>query len=231
MDRDPTSDDLIREAKQWAAPDPSPQSAPPSPASVTTPVYDRAASAPLYPSDLIDRPTTPDPSPIAAPAPPRPGREGRVWFSIIVALIGVVIAGVVVYRQVTSSDTGQIFSLAPGTCFLEPDRARVGEVETVDCASVHDLEVFATVTLPFAPGEPLPDDETLWGTAWEQCLPFFEPYTGEPYDQSSWWLDAFVPDRHSWKAGDREAVCVLYLGDVEGNQLPATTSASTGMST
>ncbi len=101
----------------------------------------------------------------------------------------------------------------------------MAEVEVVDCTTGHDLEAFATVTLPFGASAVLPEDEVLWSSAWDQCLPFFEPYTGEAYDTSEWWLDAYVPDRRGWKAGDRDALCVLYRGDVDGYAITVSESA------
>ncbi|RPI21090.1 MAG: hypothetical protein EHM57_07050, partial [Actinobacteria bacterium] len=97
--------------------------------------------------------------------------------------------------------------------------------EVVPCSESHDLEAFARVTLPFADGIAQPADDQLFGSAYDQCLPFFEPYTGEPYETSSWYLDAFVPDRRAWKSGDRGALCVLFLTDAGGSLVPSSQSA------
>jgi len=223
MDRNPTSNDLIREAKQWIVPDETSRSEPA--ASPVAAPSELVTVAPPYPSDLIQRPEDVGAVPATGPSLQQPRTDGRVRFALALALVGIIVAGVFVYRQVTAPDSDFLFALGPGTCFIEADHATVGEVETVDCRSTHDLEVFANVTLPFGPGAALPDAEVLWSTAWQQCLPFFETYTGEAYDRSAWWLDAYVPDRHGWKAGDRDAVCVLYLGDADGSQLRADSSA------
>lgn len=226
MDRGPTSEDLIREAKTWAEP-PAVELAPP-------PHANPRAEAPeaLYPSDRIAT-RQPYLQPAAAPAPyPEPAAAPStrsagtgIRFALLIALAGLGLGAFFAYRAYTSSDQLNIFSVTPGTCFMDPSGATVSDVEVVDCTASHDLEAFALVTLPFPDGIALPVDDELFGSAYDQCLPSFEPYTGEPYDTSRWYLDAFVPDRRAWKAGDRGALCVLFLTDAEGSLLATTGSA------
>lgn len=223
---DRSSDELVREAKTWLTPEDG--SAPPLESSPVSPVAPRSA----YPSDRITAEGTSN-APPSAPAPqsggdarpPPPSRStAGITFGLVVAVIGLMVAGVFVVRSITAAETVDIFAVQPGDCFADPVGASVSEIDVIDCTQAHDLEAFAMVTLPFGADTTLPDDETLFATAWDECLAFFQPYTGEPYDTSEWYLDAFVPDRHSWKSGDRDALCVVFLADADG--LPATATRS-----
>lgn len=209
---DTTSSRMVREARAWLDPD---EDASPPPA--------QAAAGYVLPSDRARPGYEPMPheqeAPIAA-APSAPGRRSvtGLWVAVAVALVG---AGLVAFTLLRSGpETMPIFEVGAGTCFLEPEGNTIGKVQVVDCTQTHDLEAFAVVPLPFADGGALPDDETLFSAAYEACLPHFPGYTGEAYETSPWWIDAFVPDRRSWKAGDRQALCVLFLADDSGYVLP-----------
>jgi hypothetical protein len=222
MDRQPSSDDLIREAKAWADPpgDAGRAVAPPPPLPPASESDER-----FYPSQRIGQ-REPFPTPSAPPRThPVPiaavgSRGAGLKFAMLVAVIGVALGGFFAYRTITAGDEVSILTITPGTCFMDPSGATVTGVRVVDCTTSHDLEAFAVVTLPFADGIPIPADEELFGSAYDQCLPFFEPYTGEPYDSSPWYVDAFVPDRRGWKAGDRQALCVLFLTGSDGFLTP-----------
>lgn len=209
---DTASSRMIREARAWLDPG---EAAPPPPPPVATAGY-------MLPSDRArpaDEPAQHELDASVAPAS-APGRRSvsGLWVAVAVAVVG---AGLVAFTLLRSGpETVPIFELGAGTCFLEPEGSTIGEVEVVDCAQTHDLEAFAVVPLPFAEGGALPDDETLFSAAYEACLPHFPRYTGEAYETSPWWIDAFVPDRRSWKAGDRQALCVLFLADDSGYVLP-----------
>lgn len=228
---DSTSRKMVREAKTWLDPEPGdPEPGAPKPGAPDRFAANRVAANPRRPVEHPDGGRVPASG--GAPFDASVGgfeqtntRSAGTRFVLFVALVGLVAAGAAVFRFVSSPDLAPITSIEAGTCFLEPDGASVGEVEVVDCAAQHDLEAFAIVRLPFGSTGALPDDDTLYGSAYEECLVHFEAYTGESYSTSAWWLDAFVPDRHSWKAGDREAVCVLYLADEAGYPITAQRSA------
>jgi hypothetical protein len=146
---------------------------------------------------------------------------------LLVALTGLALTAFFAVRGTGGSEQMGIFSMTPGTCFMDPSGASVAEVEVVACTDSHDLEAFAVVTLPYSQDVALPGDDELFATAYDHCLPFFEDYTGEAYETSRWYLDAFVPDRRHWKAGGRDALCVLFLAGPDGSLVPAAESAHT----
>lgn len=185
-------------------------------------------------------PAPPSPSePIAyEPVPPidqqtdvSPKHRARNTGLVILARIAIGLAifgGFAVYRNVTSEETVTVAEMAPGTCLQDPGPGLVGDAPLVDCDKPHDLEVFALVPLPFAEDAALPDEEILFDSAFDTCLPRFETYTGQDWDTSPYYLDAFVPDRHSWKSGDREAICFLFQVSSGGDLKTSTGSARRG---
>jgi hypothetical protein len=91
---------------------------------------------------------------------------------------------------------------------------RLGDTEEVDCAQPHMLEVFVQTEHPAAVGEPYPGDPALGAFAEEQCTgPAFAGYVGRDFESSS--LDAYwtYPDEQTWKANDRELLCMLATTD------------------
>lgn len=221
MDRGKSSEDLIREARQWSE---TPGQAPSAEPVAAAP---RASTPTMAARDPFPSPAPAPPPFEPIPAPPQPERSGGsgLRFAVLVAVVGVALAGFFAFRAAGSGSQVEIFAVDPGTCFLEPTGGTITHVDVVECTESHDLEAFAVVTLPYSDDAAIPARDDLFDTAYTQCLPFFTPYTGEPYETSRWYLDAFVPDHRGWKLGDREALCVLFLATSDGTLLPATESA------
>jgi len=120
----------------------------------------------------------------------------------------------------TACTQGNVFSLAVGDCFNDPDATDVvSSVEMVDCTEPHDNEVFATYDIV---GSDFPGQAAVQENAADGCLSRFEPFVGADYLDSSLDVSFLTPSAESWdQADDREVVCFLY--DVMGNKL--TTSA------
>ncbi|MET8831110.1 DUF4190 domain-containing protein [Streptomyces sp. NPDC004610] len=102
-----------------------------------------------------------------------------------------------------------------GSCFDIPDGTADGgvayDVEQVPCATEHEGEVFATVTLP--DGD-FPGDARVTDIADERCYALTDAYTMDTWavrdDVDVYYL---VPMRESWDFGDREITC--FFGHVD----------------
>lgn len=111
---------------------------------------------------------------------------------------------------------GNAFELTTGQCFDEPDSEEVLNVEIVDCADPHDLEVYETADLP----DQTFDAATVDTAAFEICLAAFDGFVGTPYADSELDIYYLIPSEESWSDGDREVVCAVY--DLSGEQLTGT---------
>ena len=182
--------------------------------------------APSLPGDFEPDYAEPAWQPTDIPPPPPPteaptGRRGGFFASIGVrVLIGLLIfGGVSAWGAITSADrdeTGAIVDegdvaaneLAVGDCLMDPGEDVFEEVRGVSCDSPHDFEIYhlATVT-----GLSYPSDPAFEEAAVQHCLPAFDLYTGEVYEDSDLWIGYFVPDSRAWDDGDRIMQCYLYL--------------------
>ena len=111
---------------------------------------------------------------------------------------------------------GNAFELTTGQCFNEPDSEEVLNVEIVDCAAPHDLEVYETADLP----DPTFDAAAVDTGAFEICLAAFDGFVGTPYADSELDIYYLIPSEESWADGDREVVCAVY--DLSGDQMTGT---------
>ena len=117
----------------------------------------------------------------------------------------------------TEDTTVDAVDLSVGMCFFdESDSTTISSVNEVDCASSHDVEVFATILL--ADG-PFPAADALAQTATEQCTLQFGNFVGVAYGSSALQLQYLVPSVETWNAGDRELVCLIFdpAGPVTGS--------------
>ena len=111
---------------------------------------------------------------------------------------------------------GNAFELETGQCLNEPHSEEVTNVEIVDCAEPHDLEVYRTADLP----EQTFDPAVIDSASFEICLDGFDGFVGTPYVDSELDIYYLVPSEESWADGDREVVCAVY--DLSGDQLTGT---------
>ena len=121
---------------------------------------------------------------------------------------GILVAAV----AIGCASPGNVFSVAPGDCFDDPDPGvdEISDVPLVDCQDPHDNEVYAVVELE--DGD-YPGDDVVLNRAQDICLDAFEPYVAEPYATSELFATWIVPTEGSWSDGDREVVCVLFDDD------------------
>lgn len=107
---------------------------------------------------------------------------------------------------VTASATADAFTIKVGDCLNEPEGTTFSEVLSVPCGEPHDLEAFASITLPEGdfPGRPAISDKSE-----EFCDPKFFEFVGIAFQDSSLTSAPFTPTAESWKGGDREIVCLV----------------------
>lgn len=116
------------------------------------------------------------------------------------------------------AQTSDVFELGVGDCITD-DVAMTGEVSEVpiiDCDRPHDAEVFHSYTIDRSA---LPDQAELQQIVDEQCLPAFAAFVGLDYSSSKLQVNYLSPTTESWKAGDRELLCLVNdpSGDVTGS--------------
>jgi hypothetical protein len=125
----------------------------------------------------------------------------------------------------TETGTGTVVfpdELRLGDCFDDsafgtPEEL-AGEIRRVECASPHDAEVFALVTLPGEPGGSYPGDDEIFRLGDQLCRDQFASYVGIDYLDSMWEFGYYSPTEDSWrKYDDRLVVC--HLGDPGFNKI------------
>lgn len=156
--------------------------------------------------------------------PPLPqSRPARPWWRRLVgpAIVLLFIFGPRLLDSIQEpdrSDSGVIASegtllfedLRIGDCLMDPLNGSQGEADEVDavpCSQSHDLEVMATVRLREA--STYPGEQEAFFEAADLCLLMFDGYVGRDYESSALDVTIYSPTEQSWKAGDREAVCLV----------------------
>lgn len=160
--------------------------------------------------------TTPAPQPqTPAPAPRRSGIGSRV--GIFIGLIALL--GFGVFSFLDSSKT--VDEIEAGDCMNWPEDVFY-EIEPIDCAEPHDVEVFSNVDLGIAlTSTAYPGEDAVYDAAYEACAARFETYVGVPYDDfgvpyanNLLFIDAFTPTLEGWvEVDDRIANCVVFAVD------------------
>jgi hypothetical protein len=114
----------------------------------------------------------------------------------------------------TACGQGNVFTLEVGNCFDNPSEVtdEFTDVEIVDCADLHDNEVYYLFDLP--DGD-FPGEAAIDKAASDGCLAQFDPYVGRAFEESDLGAWPLYPTQGSWDEGDREIVCVLndYIND------------------
>jgi Septum formation len=123
------------------------------------------------------------------------------------------------------TETGTVVfldELRLGDCFNDsafgtPEEL-AGEIRRVECASPHDAEVFALVTLPGEPSGSYPGDDEIFRLGDQLCRDQFASYVGIDYLDSMWEFGYYSPTEESWrKYDDRLVIC--HLGDPGFNKI------------
>lgn len=139
-------------------------------------------------------------------------------------LFGAIGLGVIVYGMLDK--TKNVEDLSIGDCLLMPEVEEISSVESTDCASDHELEVFALITVPDGKDAPYPGEDALGDRVFEECLSQFERYVGTSYEESIWFANPMYPTQESWEdSNDREGSCVLLQIGADSEALTVTGSA------
>ncbi len=106
-----------------------------------------------------------------------------------------------------------VFSLAVGDCINDAGLDEVTDVEVIDCAQPHDLEVFSEFTLE---GDDFPGADEVDTLATDGCFQAFPAFVGLTYEESVLDYTYFVPTQESWETGDDRLVsCLIGEPDVQ----------------
>jgi hypothetical protein len=129
-------------------------------------------------------------------------------------LISLAVFGFVGFGLLVSALDGKapVSDIAVGECFVVGDALEVDELPVVDCSEEHDAELFARVTISGF-GSDYPGDDPVFDWLYEQCLDLFPGYVGEPYEESEFWIDMFIPTVDGWDDGDRTGLCTAVMVD------------------
>lgn len=107
-------------------------------------------------------------------------------------------------RTSTSVDP---FDVVVGECIDEATgEGELTSVPVVDCTAPHLGEAYAVVRMDDAPTFPGLD---AVATAAQGCAEPFEEFVGRPLDRSALRVTYLHPTERSWRAGDREILCVV----------------------
>ena len=115
-------------------------------------------------------------------------------------------------------EQGNVFDLAVGQCFNDPEELEVViDIDVVPCEEPHHYEVYAVVSLDsttgygfYTAGFPYPGDSIIDRIADAECLERFDAFVGLPYPYSILEISSWRPSRESWEVlHDRKIICVL----------------------
>ncbi len=119
-------------------------------------------------------------------------------------LIGLAAALALVAPLTACSDTS-VMHMQVGQCILLPEEKTATTVETTNCTSEHDAEVFYMTSVD--DGD-FPGEAALNNAAEKVCISNFKDYVGSHYVTST--LDAtwMLPTKDSWAQNDRSITCL-----------------------
>lgn len=115
----------------------------------------------------------------------------------------------------SSLEDSSAFTIKVGDCFTEPTAdadGYVSEITTVECATAHDNEAYASIIMTDAA---FPGNDATLDQAEAACSENFYEFIGAEADYNGTLYYSYLyPTTDSWGAGDREILCYIY--DDEG---------------
>lgn len=212
------------ELDPWRGLEPNPEA---EEATAHAPNHDAVAGATGEPLIGATQAGGPVPAPID---PAGTSRTPEARFSPALALGVILRRGIWVVLGVAIAAGGWLFAsdtvedLKVGDCFVDPGHGLINDVDIIDCAEPHDLELFAMVPLAGMslayPGEKAVEENVL-----EECIDRFPDYVGHPFQTSDFWADSLYPTEDGWDSGDKTGFCLVYLGGETGDYASSTGSA------
>lgn len=129
----------------------------------------------------------------------------------IVAILGLLAAT----TAVSACNQGSVFNLEVGDCFNNQTSASedgVTDVPIVDCADLHDNEVYADAEMEedAYPGQTAVED---FGD--DFCYTSFAEYVGKDYQESTLLFAYYYPSQESWSSGDRLITCYAFQENIQ----------------
>lgn len=205
----------------WATQEPAAE--PDSVPAADAPAIEQASVDPLWSDasptgDVDDRwnSATPEWEAYQAQRDAKRAKRNTVNFPLpsVRVLIGLGVAAFLFLPLLFNFATGRehISSVDVGDCFVAGTAFEVETVPVVDCAEEHDQELFAKVDAT-AFGVDFPGEDFLFEWAYEECILRFEGYVGEPYADSPYYIETFIPLEDGWHQGDRTALCSVVVVD------------------
>ena len=117
-----------------------------------------------------------------------------------------------------------IEQLAVGDCFDAGDAVEVYDVPVIECNELHGSELYGKVEIEGF-GSTYPGDDPLFDWVNARCEDQFSAYVGEPYEDSRYWIEVFMPTEDGWDDGDRVGLCTVVLVDDNYDIRPSLGSA------
>lgn len=117
-----------------------------------------------------------------------------------------------------------IDQLAVGDCFDAGDAVEVYDVPVIECSELHSSELYGKVEIEGF-GSAYPGDDPLFDWVNARCEDQFSAYVGEPYEDSRYWIEVFMPTEDGWDDGDRVGFCTVVLVDENYDIRPSLGSA------
>jgi len=95
------------------------------------------------------------------------------------------------------------FELQVGQCL---NLSAGGDFTKAGCTELHDFQVYYLEDMP---NGPYPGIEAVRTEAETICLDQYEPFIGEPYLTSIYFISTLKPSPEGWAQGDREIACLV----------------------
>ena len=134
------------------------------------------------------------------------------------------IFGALFLSELTSTDRS-VNEIVVGDCFNLPEETEFYEVDPIDCAELHEVEVFSLLDLSLVSTEfssvaSYPGDDAVYEAAYDACWADFAGYVGFPYEDSVLWMDAFTPTLEGWnEVDDRIVNCVVFEVNADASEI------------
>jgi hypothetical protein len=145
------------------------------------------------------------------------------WIKPVISLVVFAVLGFgFIAAQLDGSEP--IDQLAVGDCFDAGDAAEVYNVPVIDCNELHSSELYGTVEI-VGFDSTYPGDDPLYEWVNARCEEQFSGYVGEPYEDSRYWIEVFMPTEDGWDDEDRLGLCTVVLVDQNFDIRPSLGSA------
>lgn len=133
------------------------------------------------------------------------------WIKPVISLVTLAVFGFgFIAAQLDGSEP--IDELVVGDCFDSGGTGEVYSVPVIDCSELHSSELYGTVEIT-AFGSDYPGEDDLFDWVNARCEEQFFGYVGEPYEESRYWIEVFLPTEDGWEESDRKGLCTVVLVD------------------